>query len=78
MGFLTSFVKNGEIRPSLCYKIILEQQEERNQLNSWQEQLVLCFSAFWKQKYENLKNISLTAFFKFQSIPTYSVSGQRH
>ena len=23
MGFLTSFVKNGEIRPSLCYKIIL-------------------------------------------------------
>ena len=24
MGFLTSFVKNGEIRPSLSYKIILE------------------------------------------------------
>ena len=34
MGFLTSFVKNGEIRPSLCYKIMLEQEEERNQLNS--------------------------------------------
>ena len=36
MGFLTSFIKNGEIRSSLCYKIIfiLEQQEERNQLNS--------------------------------------------
>ena len=32
-GFLTSFVKNGEIRPSLSYKIILEQLE-RNQLNS--------------------------------------------
>ena len=34
MGILTSFVTNGEIGPSLCYKIILEQQEERNQLNS--------------------------------------------
>ena len=34
MRFLTSFVKNGEIRPSLCYKIILEQREERSQLNS--------------------------------------------
>ena len=34
MGFLTSFVKNGEIRPSLSYKIILEQREERIQLNS--------------------------------------------
>ena len=75
-GFLTSFVENGEIRPSLSYKIILEQGEERNQLNSWQEQLILRSSAFWKQKYKNLKNISLT-FFKFQSIPTYSVSGQR-
>ena len=31
---LTSFVKNGEIRPSLSYKIILAQREERNQLNS--------------------------------------------
>ena len=30
MGFLTSFVKNGEIRPSLCYKIVLEQREEGN------------------------------------------------
>ena len=29
MGFLTSFVKNGEIRSSSSYKIILEQQEER-------------------------------------------------
>ena len=34
MGFLTSFVKNGEIRPSASYKIILEQNEDRNQLNS--------------------------------------------
>ena len=41
MGFLTSFVKNGEIRPSVSYKIILEQKEERNQLNSWKEQLVI-------------------------------------
>ena len=77
MGFLTPFVKNGEIRPSLCGKIILEQREERNQLNSWLEQLVLCSSTRWKQKYENLKNISLT-FFKFRSIPTYSVSGEEH
>ena len=34
MEFLTSFVKNGEIRPSLSYKRILEKREERNQLNS--------------------------------------------
>ena len=34
MGLLTSFLKNGETRPSLCYKMILEQREERNQLNS--------------------------------------------
>ena len=34
MGFLTRFVKNGEIRPSLSYKIIIEQQEERSQRNS--------------------------------------------
>ena len=34
MGFLTSFAKNGEIRPSHSYKIILEQREERNQVNS--------------------------------------------
>ena len=34
MGFFTSFVKNGEIRPSLCYEIILEQREERNQLKN--------------------------------------------
>ena len=34
MGLLTSFVKHGETRPSLSYKIILEQREERNQLNS--------------------------------------------
>ena len=33
-GVLTSFVNNCEIRPSLCYKIILEQREERNQLNT--------------------------------------------
>ena len=30
MGFLSSFVKNGEIRPSLRYKIILEQIKESN------------------------------------------------
>ena len=35
MGFFISFVKNGEIRPSVSYKIILEQNfEERNQFNS--------------------------------------------
>ena len=32
MGFLTSFVKNGEIRPSVSYKIILEQKEEINSI----------------------------------------------
>ena len=36
------FVKNGETRPSLSYKIIPEQQEERHQLNSCKEQL------FWR------------------------------
>ena len=69
MGFFDIFVKNAEIRPSLSYKIILEQREERDQLNSRKEQLVICSSAFWKQKCKNLKNVSLT-FFKFQSIPT--------
>ena len=34
MRFLSSFVKNAEIRPSLSYEIILEQQEERDQLDS--------------------------------------------
>ena len=34
MGVLISFVKNGEMRPSLSYKIILELREEINQLNS--------------------------------------------
>ena len=34
MEFLTSLVTNGEIRPSHSYKIILEEREERNQLNS--------------------------------------------
>ena len=38
MGPLTSFLENGETRPSLSYKIILEQREERNQLNSRKEQ----------------------------------------
>ena len=70
MGFLTPFVKNDEIRPSLSYKFILEQREQRSQLNSWKEQLVICSVAFWKQKCENLKNVPLT-FFKFKSIPTY-------
>ena len=59
MGFLTSLVKNGEIRPSHSYKIILEQRQERDQLNSLKEQLMICSSAFWKQKCENLKNVSL-------------------
>ena len=71
MGFLTRLVKNGEIRPSHSYKTILEQREEKDQLNSWKEQHVICSGAFWKQKCENLKNVSL-------SIPTYSVSSQRH
>ena len=70
MGFLAASVKKGEIRSSLSYKIILEQQQKRNQLNPWKEQLVICSSAFWKQKCKNLKNISLT-FFKFKSIPTW-------
>ena len=70
-------VKISEIRPSLSYKIILEHRQERDQLVSWKEQLVICSGVFWKQKCENLKNVSL-AVFKFQSIPTYSVSGQRH
>ena len=38
MGPLTSFSLNGETRPSFSYKIILEQREERNQLNSRKEQ----------------------------------------
>ena len=33
-GVFELFFKKGEIRPLLSYKIILEQQEERNQLNS--------------------------------------------
>ena len=77
MGFPVSFVKNDELRPSISCQTILEWREERNQLNSWKEQLVICSNAFWKQKCENLKNISLTFQFKFQSIPTYSVSDQR-
>ena len=28
MGILTSFVKNGEVRPSVSYKIILEQKKK--------------------------------------------------
>ena len=71
MGVFISFVKNGQIRPSLSYKTILEQREERNLLNSLKEQLVICSSAsVWKQKCENLQNISLKIF-KFQSIPIY-------
>ena len=52
MGFLISLAKNGVLRPSHSYKAILEEREER-------EQLVICCSAFWKQKRENLKNINL-------------------
>ena len=76
-GVFDHFAKDGKIRPSLGYKIILEQREERNQLSSWKEQLVICSSAIWKQKYENLKNVSLN-FFKFLSIPSYSVSHKKH
>ena len=54
-----SFVKNSEKRPPLRYKIILEQREERNQLNSLKEQLVICSSAFWEQMRE-LENVYLT------------------
>ena len=57
MGFFTSFIKNGEIRPSVSYKIILEQKGERNKLNSRKKQLVICLIAFWKQKCENLHGI---------------------
>ena len=79
MGFLTSFVKNGEIRPSVSYKIILEQKKKKeiNSILERPKQLVICSSAFWKQNCENLQNVSL-AFFKFQSVPTDSVSDQRH
>ena len=45
-GFLNCLVKNGEIRPSNSYKTILEQREERDQLNSCKEQLVIRSSAF--------------------------------
>ena len=45
MGFLTTFIQDGEIRPSPGYKKILEQQEERDELNSEKEKLVICFSA---------------------------------
>ena len=33
MAFLTSFVKNGAIGPSLSWKINLQQREERYKLN---------------------------------------------
>ena len=46
MGFLVSFVKNDEIRPSISCQIILEWREERNQLNYWNVQLEICSSAF--------------------------------
>ena len=40
MGFLTSFVKNGEIIPSLSYKIILEKRDEK--INSFCERNNSC------------------------------------
>ena len=58
MGFLTSYVKNGEIRPSHSYKVILEQGEERNQLNSCKEQFLICSSTFRKQKCVNFKTLA--------------------
>ena len=70
------FWPNGEIRPSLSYKLILE-REERNELNIWKEQLVICSSTFCKQKYAFLKNVeNVQKTFKFKSNPTSS--GQRH
>ena len=32
MGFLTSFIKNGEIRPLVSYKIILEEKERNDSI----------------------------------------------
>ena len=34
MRFLICLVKNGDIRPSHSYKTILEQREERDELNT--------------------------------------------
>ena len=80
MGFLISFVNNDEIRPSISCQIINSSMTRGKKSTRFLgEQLVICSSAFWKQKWENVKNISLT-FFKFQSnsIPAHSVPGQRH
>ena len=55
MGIFTSFVKTGEIRPSVSYKIILEQNEERNQFDSSKEQLVIWCSAFLETKMRELE-----------------------
>ena len=55
MGFLISFVKNDE----MC-----DERKESKSTQFLKGTLVICSSAFWKQKCENLKNISLT-FFKF-------------
>ena len=72
MGLLTSFfLKMVKQDPHLANKIILEQQEERNQLNSWKEQLVICPAHFANKKCENLKNV-------LKSIQTHTVSNQRH
>ena len=61
MGFfLPLLLKNGKMRPSLRYKIILEQREERNQLNSWKEQLVICCrQRILKIKMRQVKNVGL-------------------
>ena len=67
MVFLTCLVKHEEMETSQSYKKISEQRKEK-------DQLVICPSAFSKQKCTNLNNVSLT-FFKFQSIfPTLSVA----
>ena len=58
MGFLISFVKNDEIRPLITFQIILEWREERNQLNSWKEQLVICSGAFWKKNARTWKTLA--------------------
>ena len=50
MGIFASFAKNGEIRPSVSYKIIREQNEERKKFDSSKEQLVIWSSAFLKMR----------------------------
>ena len=48
-GVLTCLVRIGEIRPSHSYKTILEQREERDQLNSRRENSGPALAHFEKQ-----------------------------